>query len=190
MKIGLIISALVSFANVVRLSENAKNELSAEDFDKLKVSHDKIIKNTILFLLLVTFPMICIACYFLMGQPFTKSTISQVMPADAMDTVCAHVTYDEEFYFAYDSKVYRFQLADYELSSDTYNRGDAFNIYIDKDKNIVGMDLEDEVNKASDLDMKIAMIFFIGSILVVVCIHLPICYCTYGKTWRKFAKEN
>lgn len=156
----------------------AEMHLDADTYGKIKKSYNDIKKYTVIVtLILVVSVFIAITMAF---------SVQASVRSDYDTWKAGHVSEDKVWYI--NNVKYEVELSDYGYNAADFSVGDNFRVYLDKNDKVVKISSDDDVNKLLEDDL--AAVVMLGSLLfmivVLLCVHVPIAFNTYGKIWRKY----
>lgn len=168
----------------------AKENLPEEKYQEICKSYHAILKWTAIFILVCWLPIIITFSSLVFNSPISKRTEAENTPENATSYVLARVDYDGNFYWTHDSQKYEYPLKNYSLSPNEYEFGDNVKVFLDDAQNIVEVTAVEKGFTVREMEVLIGVLGgILVPVLLMLCIHVPIAYHTYGKPWRMFARE-
>ncbi len=183
-------SAGLNFAAQKLALNWAKENLPEERYRTILRSYKMTFKRTLIFVVACCLPIMIAFSLLVFSGPFSKRAEAEAMPANASNCISAHVDYDGNFYWTYDSKMYEYPLAKYGLSPEDYEFGDEVNVYVDDGQNVVKVT---EIEKGMSVREKEVLVGVVGAILVpallILCVYMPIARRSFARPWMDFCRE-
>lgn len=168
----------------------AKENLSEEEYIKIKNSYNSLIKKTIIFVITCCIPIIIGFLFFVFNNPVSKSIEKSSTPPGATKYIIARVDYRGNFFWTNKSKAYNHPIKNYGLSPENYKFGDELKVYINDNQDIIKVE-----DVGLNLDMRfiesmIGVVFAIlVPVLLIILVYMPFAYRTFGKPWIEFYRE-
>ncbi len=173
------------FRDLNETLKRAKRCLPEPEYQEVYHSYHAVIKNTLLFLAVVCLPVILICLYILFGS----LSAGEELIDGSVECITARMDYDGNFYWTRDSKVYKYPLSDYGMSTAEYAVGDRVRVYLDQIGQIVAVTSTPE-HKAGTVTGAAACIgSILFPVLLILLVHCPIARKTYGKAWYEFNRQ-
>lgn len=158
--------------------EWAKWNLDAGTYGKIKKSYNDIIKYTVITTVILTIIVFIAITMAFSAQASVRSAYSTWK--------IGHASEDKVWYI--NNIKYEVNMSDYGYDAANFSVGDNFRVYLDQNDEVIKISSDDDVNKLMEDDL--VAVVMVGSLLfmivVLLCIHVPIAFNTYGKIWRKY----
>ena len=168
------IITLLRFASNQKKLNWAKRNLDENTYKKVEKSYKDIIKYTVIILL-----VLILISFIAIG-----SQIDTMDKYSSDRTRTAHVSGEKIWYIQNDKK--EINLSDYGYNYKDYSEGEQFIVYLDKDYNVINISPLKDAKNEKNRPAVIMVGSLILSIIVAVCIFVPIAYNTFGSNWYKF----
>lgn len=164
----------------------AKMYLPPQQYSIIDKSYRNVIISTVICCL-CCLPFSFLCAVIVIFAPFSHMSEDNAMPIGATTSREARIDYDDNFYWTYDSKVYKEALEDYGLNPDDYEPHDTITIYIDDDQNVYKVSNTDN-NQLRQKEIIIGTIIGFAIPILILLITIPIICTKIGKPLRDYLK--